>query len=81
MSYGREIDVEQTIENELIYARAQSEAEKGLWTMKDGTKIHVSEMTDRHIANCLAMLKRGSSPYADPFICMFEEEQRKRGTA
>ena len=81
MSYGREAAVEREIERELVYAHAVSEAEKGLWTMRGGKKIHVSEMTDSHISNCLAMLKRGCSPYADPFICMFEAEQRKRGTA
>ncbi len=78
MSYGREIAVEQEIEQELIYARAASEAESGFWTMKDGTRIHVSQMTDKHIKNCLAMLNRGCSPYKEPFIGMFEAELSRR---
>ncbi len=78
MSYGREIETEITIERELVYARAASMAEKGIWETKDGRKLNVRDMTDSHIANCLAMLERGGSPYADPFIVMFENEKKRR---
>lgn len=78
MSYGSECATEQMIERELIYAHAQDLAKKGIWETKDGRKLRVSEMTDSHISNCLSMLMRGNSPYADPFICMFEAEQKRR---
>lgn len=78
MSYGQEIVIEQMIECELIYQHACDMAKKGLWETKDGQMLSVSKMTDRHISNCIAMLKRGNSPYAEPFIIMFENEQNKR---
>ena len=78
MSYGKELETEITIEHELVYARAASMTEKGIWETKDGQKLSVRDMTDSHIANCLAMLKRGRSPYADPFIVMFENEKKRR---
>lgn len=78
MSYGNECAIEQLIERELIYQHACDMAQKGIWETKDGIKLSVSKMTDNHIANCIAMLKRGNSPYADPFIEMFEKEQSKR---
>lgn len=78
MSYGAEVAEERYIERELLYARAESMAQKGEWQTKDGRKLTVSSMTDSHIANCIAMLKRGHSPYADPFISMFEAEQKRR---
>lgn len=79
MSYGKELETEITIERELVYARAASMAEKGIWETKDGQRLNVQDMTDNHITNCLAMLKRSGSPYADPFIIMFEKEQKRRG--
>ena len=78
MSYGRELETEITIERELAYGLAANLAEKGVWETKDGQRLNVRDMTDSHIANCLAMLKRGGSPYADPFIVMFENEKKRR---
>ena len=80
MSYGQEIAMEQMIERELIYQHACDMAEKGLWETKDGQILSVSKMTDQHISNCIAMLKRSNSPYAEPFIIMFENEQNKRSS-
>ena len=77
MSYGQEIAMEQMIERELIYQHACDMAEKGLWETKDGQTLSVSKMTDRHISNCIAMLKRSNSPYAEPFIIMFETNRIK----
>lgn len=78
MSLGRELTIEECIESNLLHIRADDMASKGLWTMKDGRTVCVRDMTDAHITNCVNMLKRGNSPYAEPFICMFEEEQKRR---
>lgn len=78
MSYGKEILIEQMIDEELLYQRACSMAQKGLWQTKDGQLLQVSKMTDKHIANCLSMLQRNFNPYTEPFIQMFVKEQEKR---
>ena len=78
MSLGEEAAFEREIEQVLLYSYAESESKRGFWTTKDGRRIHVSEMTDRHISNCITMLKRGHSPFASLFIGMFEKEQERR---
>ena len=78
MSYGAEIAMEMEIDREVMNARAEQLASEGRWLMRDGTEIHVTDMSDRHIENCIRMLRRGSSPYADVFIHMFEAEQERR---
>lgn len=66
------------IEFDLLYFRAVQEAREGNWTMRDGTTIHVTKMTDSHIRNCIAMLERNWSPFAEPFLVMFKKEQERR---
>lgn len=34
-----------------------------MWTTRDGTKIPVTEMTDSHLANAIAMCERNSENY------------------
>lgn len=61
------------------YERVRMEAERGIWTTKDGKHIAVSDMTDEHLINALNMLKRND--YDDmymPWIERFETELRYR---
>lgn len=73
-----EYSEEMEIEFDLLYWHAVQEAKNGNWTMKNGEKIHVTKMSDSHIRNCIAMLERNGSPFAEPFICMFKREQERR---
>ena len=34
-----------------------------MWTMRDGTKIPVTEMTDSHLDNAIALMERNSERY------------------
>lgn len=38
-----------------------------IWTMKNGTKIKVSDMETSHIQNCIKMLERALSNIPDPY--------------
>ena len=78
MGQGAELEMERMIDSEVLYFRAELRAEKGLWETRDGQILKVTDMTTRHIQNCLRMLERGNSPYADPFIGMFEKELERR---
>ena len=78
MSLGSEARIEAMIEEDLAYMETERRAMQGIWITKDGRQLHVSQMTDKHIENCLAILHRSESYFSDPFIIMFEKEQRRR---
>ena len=61
------------------HERVWREAERGIWTTKDGNRIAVSDMGYGHIVNTINMLKRND--YDDmylPWIERFEAELRRR---
>ena len=85
MSLGREYvsdhmyELEQSQEVfELIWARAEIESSKNIWTTKDGKKININKMDESYILNCINMLKRNHSPFANLYIPMFQKELEKR---
>lgn len=53
-------------------------AKKRVWTQKDGTEIHVTKMADSHLENTIRFLKRKNSVIWEPWIEVFETEQRRR---
>lgn len=63
---------------ELNQVRAEIESSKNIWTTKEGKKISVNEMDESYILNCINMLKRNHSPFADLYISMFQKELKKR---
>lgn len=67
------------IENE--YERIREDAERGIWTARDGSQIAVSNMRYNHIVNTINMLKRNDScDMYLPWIKRFEAElQQRRG--
>ena len=55
-------------------------SERKYWTMKDGSKIIISEMETSHIRNCLRLIRTGSViGRTSNYIHAFEDELIMRG--
>lgn len=55
-------------------------AMRGFWTMKNGTKIHVSDMSESHIRNTIKFIKeRDKVDLYLPWIDRLERELKERG--
>lgn len=46
----------------------------GIWTMRDGTEIAVTDMTTSHIRNCMRTVGKNNEWYA-----VFADELERRG--
>ena len=57
----------------------EEEAERGVWTTKDGREIPVEEMTTSHIKNTIALLERNNcDDMYTPWITVFHKELQRR---
>ncbi len=52
-------------EEEQMYNEAMALIERGIWVQKDGSEIHIKDMTGRHIRNAVAMIDRNMEKYDD----------------
>ena len=60
--------------NETVYIGYSGNPSEEIWTMKDGTKILVGELSDIHLKNCWKMVE-GKSGFWER---VFEAETKKR---
>lgn len=82
MSLGREYLAEHEYEFYDIARRIKEEAERGVWTTKDGMEIPVEEMTTSHIKNTIAYIERKDKyDLYEPWLRVFraELESREKG--
>lgn len=79
MSYFEDFIADYVADEDMIYKQIEEKAKKGYWKTKDGTVLHVSEMSDDHIKNCINYIKRhDKKDYFLPWIDMFEKELIRR---
>ena len=80
MSYGRELAEDMAMVFDLYQEKVKRDAEKGIWTMRDGTKIPVEEMTTSHLQNTIRFLERkeDTTDLWLPWIVRMQEELEKR---
>ena len=75
-----EFEAESFFRQEMWRAKISQEAESGIWTTKNGTRIKVSDMTDSHLVNTYRILKRNNvRDMLLPWIMVMEKEIMRRG--
>lgn len=74
MSYGAELAEEIYIANAMRYAENERDVAEGIWTMRDGNKINIKEMSREHLRNTISVLKRGNSPFAEEWTARMTAE-------
>ena len=79
MSYGVDLAIEMAIDHEIYEEINIRNMERRVWTMRDGKEIPLSDMTTKHIQNCIRMLERGTpDDIAEMWVRTFTEELNRR---
>lgn len=74
MSLGADAIAEMDVRTEIYRDAEMNRVRRGEWTQKDGTVIHIRDMTDRHIRNCIRMLRNKEFEIAQQWVTRFEQE-------
>lgn len=80
MSLGLDCIPEFDTDIQVRYIEIEYESMRGFWTTRDGTRIHVSDMTESHIRNTIRYIERVDKiDLYLPWIDRFKRELRERG--
>lgn len=79
MSMGNEIAAETEADFAVFEGKIEQEAKEGIWTTKDGRRIPITEMSDRHIENTIRMLERNDTmDVYYPWVVRLKKELERR---
>ncbi len=56
------------------------EIDYSFWTMKDGTQIHISDMSKGYLINATRVLEQSDNPYAEGYLEIMKKELKSRST-
>lgn len=70
---------ETSFETEMRRAKITRDAESGIWTMKNGTRIAIEDMTDSHLINAYRLLERNNEmDMLLPWLVVMQKEIVRR---
>lgn len=70
---------ESSSKTEMRRAQISKEAESGIWTMKNGARIAVTDMTDSHLINTYRILERNNvMDMLIPWLVVMQKEIIRR---
>ena len=80
MSCFEDFMADHVADQDMQYMYMEQEAKQGYWTTKSGETIHISDMTENHIRNCIKYIeKHDKEDLYLPWIYEFKEELKRRG--
>lgn len=80
MSMYDDIRDEIVIDDLVTRQQVELNAMRGFWKMRDGKKIHVSDMSESHIRNTIKFIQKvDHTDLYLPWINRFKNELRERG--
>lgn len=74
MSMGKEMLTDLEIEAEIFRDRQLNAIKEGVWMMRDGQEIKLTDMTNRHIENCIRMLEKKDGEIHELWADRFKKE-------
>lgn len=74
MSYGEDCRIEMEVAIGIADDNAYRAIKDGVWTMRDGTKINLMDMTTAHIQNCIRMLNDKDGEIPELWVRRFQKE-------
>lgn len=78
MSFGEDCRIEMEVAIGIAEDNAYRAIKDGVWTMRDGTKINLMDMTTAHIQNCIRMLRHKEDDLSEAWVKRFERELEYR---